>query len=486
MAMDKNMHPKSCFPRELYIVDLLIVLYALCYQLQAPLEPYLVDRLVKNGDGGGDAAAAYTTLQSFFGLVQMVGSLFVGALIDRLGLRSAFILNFVACAASYGILANVETVYGLYMSKLPTVFLTGFLCAQTAVVKLTKPGADRVSQLGRLTMSYTIGGTIGPSLGGYLGTMNAAKVAVMGSIMAAMLVLLLPAKIDHPVTNDEDEDKENDHDESTKSKGLTKKESSWFRSAKLVISMAWPLLFIKFLGTIANSMNRSISPLIFKNTFHLNEKELGLVMSSIFFGTAVVSMFLGQISKLLGSDYRLMKVCILGLAVGNAAQSILFHPTFALLLQISPLGNIAVKSDPFVANQFFDLPILKYGFISLSLMLALFQFPLATTITSLSTSLVNSSVRGTLVGIEHSLFALAGICGPSLAPMVMKRFDVSGVGLLATATFLTNFILFVTFVTPKLPPKRSLLGSQGNSGKMTNDTVETGAMAAGFKEKKSQ
>lgn len=118
-----------------------------------------MDRLLKSDGGGGDgsskeeAAASYAQLQSFFSLVQILGSLIVGFLLDKLGIRFAFALNFCACAASYGILSAADSLRDLYISKLPTVFMTGFLCAQTAVAKLTVPGPDRVSQLGRLTMA---------------------------------------------------------------------------------------------------------------------------------------------------------------------------------------------------------------------------------------------------------------------------------------------------------------------------------------------
>lgn len=50
----------------------------------------------------------------------------------------------------------------LYISKLPTVAMAGFLCAQTAIAKVTDEGPDRLTALGRLTTAYTIGGVIGP------------------------------------------------------------------------------------------------------------------------------------------------------------------------------------------------------------------------------------------------------------------------------------------------------------------------------------
>lgn len=58
------------------------------------------------------------------------------------------------------------------------------------------------------------------------------------------------------------------------------------------------------------------------------------------------------------------------------------------------------------------------------------QFPLATTVTSLSTAAVPARTKGTLVGIEHSIFAAAGALGPAVgAPLFQAR----GVGGLAAA-----------------------------------------------------
>ena len=47
------------------LVYVLVTLYALCYQLQRPVEPFMVEKLV--GDDG-DAIAAYGYVTSFFSL----------------------------------------------------------------------------------------------------------------------------------------------------------------------------------------------------------------------------------------------------------------------------------------------------------------------------------------------------------------------------------------------------------------------------------
>ena len=94
----------------LVIIYLNIFLYALCYQMQRPLEPYLVDRLVITE---GSAANEYARLQSFFFIVQTLGSLFIGRLIDNIGYKWGFILNFVASALSYFILSESRTLLPL-------------------------------------------------------------------------------------------------------------------------------------------------------------------------------------------------------------------------------------------------------------------------------------------------------------------------------------------------------------------------------------
>jgi hypothetical protein len=94
----------------LYVLYLNIVLYALCFQLQLPLEPFVVDKFI-NGSADGDAA--YTQLQSWFGVIQLVGSLVVGFLLDRFGVRGAFFVNFCGAGVSYYFLATATSITSL-------------------------------------------------------------------------------------------------------------------------------------------------------------------------------------------------------------------------------------------------------------------------------------------------------------------------------------------------------------------------------------
>jgi len=230
-----------------WLVYGLIVLYALCYQLQAPIEPFLVEKLVKQeaGDGSKDAGAVYARVQSFFGVAQAFGSLVIGAIIDKLGVRTSFVISFLSCATSYYILSITNSVDMLFLSKVPAAFVAGFLCAQTAIAKITADGEDRITALGRLTTAYTIGGIGGPYLGGLLGASGnytiGAQYATAGSILAAGLVFLLPAKLDTVASKDQT------GKQASKLAAEAEADNalSWFGRLSKVLSLVGLYLFVK-------------------------------------------------------------------------------------------------------------------------------------------------------------------------------------------------------------------------------------------------
>ena len=87
-------------------------------------------------------------------------------------------------------------------------------------------------------------------------------------------------------------------------------------------------------------------------------------------------------------------------------------------------------------------------FMGLTLLLSLFQFPMATTITSMSTSRVPPQLKGTLVGSEHATFALAGLLGPTPGVAVLERAGLCGVATGAALVYLSLFVGWSCFGTP--------------------------------------
>ena len=366
-----------------------IVLYALCYQLQRPIEPFLVDRLIKQRQEDidivdvdeSDVMASYGRLQSFFSFIQTLGSPFVGFLLDRIGSRNCFVVVFLSSALSYWLLANTNSMSMLYFSKVPTVFQAAFLVAQAIVTtNISKShAADRAAALGRLTTAYTIGATVGPALGGIIGASGdyffGAKMAVVGSLLSAILALLLPNK--------------------QQSKAKENSQPSVFTDAKTplrasyqVIAMVWQLLTLKFLSSVTNSMVNTSIPILLKQQ-GFNEADLGWNMSSTFVAVAIVSgIAMKPLTARFGS-YRLTYVSL-----------------FSKAMFVVVLALISVSNG-------------RRSTLIITVFLTCSAHVLATAITLQTTGSVDVNEQGTLLGIEHSLFALARVFGPSLGMKIM-------------------------------------------------------------------
>ena len=266
-----------------WLVLLNVTLYATCYQLQRPVEPFLIKKLSEGADGA-EVARTYGLLQSFFSAVQTLGSPVVGLLLDRVGARYCSVVVFSASAASYGILAGATTIRALFLSKLAAALQHGFLVAQACVAAATATGdpALRAAALGRLTTAYTIGATIGPTLGGFFGASGdmyrGARLAVAGSALSAVVSLFLPAA---GGTRGGDDGKARGAPKAPLAKTL---EIAGRRAVR-------PLLAVKVVGSVAASMHSTAAPLVLTQRVGLGAKALGLSMSASSVAVAALGAF---------------------------------------------------------------------------------------------------------------------------------------------------------------------------------------------------
>eukprot|EP01038_Epipyxis_sp_PR26KG_P007089 gene7089-9674_t len=396
----------------LLIIYINIILYSTCYQIQRPLEPYLVSKL--NLDQG-DSADEYAKLQSFFSVMQTFGSLISGWLLDRFGVKGGFALSFLASALSYGLLSQSTSLNILYLSKVPAIFQAGFLCGQVAASQATSDGADRVQALGRLTMSYTIGSIIGPTVGGFLGANGdyyfGAKLAVAGSILSIFLTFLMPNdKVNSKgLLNEGKINNENKNEENNVPVTIFG-----------VFRVVWLYLMAKVITSVANSMSASVMPIVLKDTYMFDEKNMGFIMSIMSaFNSVVNGALLSPIVNWTGGNLGyLIEMCLLLMCILFAIQSATSHSSISGLYHDNGL----------------------YSYIGCSFALTIFQYVLATTITSESTSKVASNARGTLLGMEHSLFAAARVFAPAAGVTMWKSGGVTAVSGACSAVFATVLI----------------------------------------------
>eukprot|EP00937_MAST-01D_sp_MAST-1D-sp2_P007768 g7768.t1 len=398
---------------QIALIYFLVVMYALCYQLQSPIEPFLVDKLVGEG---GDAAAQYAKLQSFFSIVQTIGSLMFGYVLDIFGLRVGFAINFLGCALQYYMLANTTSLNMLFLSKIPGVFMAGFLCAQTAVSVLTAPGTERMTVLGRLTTSYTVGGVVGPYLGGWLGAKGdyfvSARYATVGSLVAAALVFFLPSETERKAAQKAD-----------KKGAKTAAQTTFAQRVVIILRLVGLLFFVKIASGVANSMSRSAQPLILKNELKFTEADMGKFLSANFaFGGFANGFLLGPLTRLLGGDVRTVVTRCLLLMGGFYALQAGAYSAASPLMALAGAGK-------------------QYPFIGMSMGLSMFQFSLGTGITAETTQTVPESMKGTLMGMEHALFSLARIGGPAAGVALLTSHGISGLSAVVATIFFVLFAL---------------------------------------------
>lgn len=122
----------------LFIVYLNVLLYATCFQLQRPIEPFMVEKLGtyhrdeilhhydNNMPSGisGNSSGEYARLQSFFSVMQMIGSLLFGVLLDRLGSKGGFILSFLASAVPI-LFQTIPSLFIVFTGLLHSYMLCG-------------------------------------------------------------------------------------------------------------------------------------------------------------------------------------------------------------------------------------------------------------------------------------------------------------------------------------------------------------------------
>jgi len=299
----------------------------------------------------------------------------------------------------------------LFISKIPTVFQAAFLVAQATAATTTEDDVLRAAALGRMTTAYTIGATIGPALGGYLAGQGdfyiGAKLAVVVSLLSAGLLLLFlpdPTVLQEEATVSASTTTLLEKDQTNKN---IKDKRSFLEDTRHSGEIAmrptiWPLLMVKVIGGVCASMHSTAIPLVLTQTLHLEPQQLGLVMSCCMFAVAAFGAFaMAPLTNALGS-FGMMNV-------GLCARSVLglvLAGTVALYASLLAGSSIAVE---FILMQV----------IAVSVLHALSQHVLATGLTTQTTGSVDKDEQGALLGLEHSLYAVARIGGPAIGTTLL-------------------------------------------------------------------
>ncbi|KAL7544305.1 hypothetical protein ACHAWF_007696, partial [Thalassiosira exigua] len=348
---------------------------------------------------------------SFFSTVQTVGSPLVGTLLDRIGPKRTSVLVYGASACSYWALARATSPAGLYLSKVPTLLQHAFLVGQATVASL--PGGDgegggaaarRAAALGRMTTAYTVGATVGPALGGYLASSDlyaGARLAVWVSLLSVLLSVLF--------LEDRARERKGQPNE-------TAPDDSFRESARKTLSFLLhpkigALLFIKFFNGVSSSAFTTAVPLMLANKLRFSTARLGYFMSASSLSVALLAA-VGMSPAMTLARNRPDRLAFAGVA-GRLSSILAFGAVVS-----SVIASRLTKAGPAweeTPTEGFALTTFAAVAVSLSSHLH------ATSLTTLTTGTVTAGERGAILGLEHGLFSMARIIGPSLGTTLLSQ-----------------------------------------------------------------
>mmetsp|Transcript_42956 Transcript_42956/g.64748 ORF Transcript_42956/g.64748 Transcript_42956/m.64748 type:complete len:492 (-) Transcript_42956:555-2030(-) len=406
----------------LYTTYINIILYALCYQLQRPIEPFLIQSLISSSSTPTTTVnETYGRLNSFFSAIQTIGSPLVGMLLDRIGIRMTSAMVYLSSALSYLILANANSMTALFASKIPTALQHAFLVAQATAACSTggdekgeedeaKSTTNRARALARMTTAYTIGATVGPALGGYLATpgnvvegvegdlYRGARWAVVGSLVSVVISLLFLS------------DASSSSNAEKRSADSSPSPKSFVSQLQNSVSIAlrcnlWPLLLVKIITGIASSIHSTALPLILSQQLNFDPSQLGIGMSIASFSVALFGAV--GVSPLV-STFGVQWLARVGL-VFRGVSSVIAAIVITAAAAAAALSTATVASSRLVRDL-----------AAVSVIHALSSHALATSLTTRTTGSVTVEERGALLGLEHGLFAIARIAGPALGTAILS------------------------------------------------------------------
>jgi len=165
------------------------IIYSMSFEMLQVALPSVVEGLV-----GQDSGSMYSRVMAYFALVQLLGGLFLGQLADVVGGKNILVLSQLCSALHYFLLSRSAAPWQLYLAYIPAAFQAGTQAAQT-VSSEWNAKEDRVFAIGKLWLSYALGGVMGSLLAGRLGAIESAAVSSSKSILSIGAFLSLAVAV---------------------------------------------------------------------------------------------------------------------------------------------------------------------------------------------------------------------------------------------------------------------------------------------------
>eukprot|EP00045_Choanoeca_perplexa_P015603 m.198211 g.198211 ORF g.198211 m.198211 type:complete len:411 (-) comp17037_c0_seq2:3499-4731(-) len=359
------------------ILHINIVIYAAAFWLTSPLLPYLSKEL-------GADRVTFGYLQSALEAAQIISSLMFGQIIDKFGPRNAMMLSQVGTGFAYLMLALSYDVPTLFLSRIPTVFMSCMLCAQGALPAFVDQ-QDRATAMGRLSVSYLLGMLVGSSSGGFISSkFGYASVgwlaALLSFVMTAVTALAMP-KVQAEKSDTTD----------TKPKKLDA--TAAFKLCQR--PQVRPLVVCITITGLAVSIYRSQFSVLLADHFHLDESAAGVTTS---FGALVGVVCNTVIISYLRDNYS-ERSLLGGSVVGLATSLLIFTQCYSY-----------------------------YSLLAVLLPLSVCSTVLYTISGSALSNAVSVSEAGTAVSISHSVRSATGLIAPPIGGYLLTSIGFGSIG----------------------------------------------------------
>ena len=407
------MAPLGKDSKQLALVLFNVMLYAACYQMQTPVQPYLVKSL------SSDAKVAFGQLKSFNGLMQLFGSLLVGRWIDAQGPRPVLVASFAASAVCYALTYYADSVTWLIAAQIPTILQHAVLAAR-GYVALHTPEDKRTQTLGYISVAYGAGFVIGPTLGGQLAKVSlqaTAAAATVGSVISLVsLLLFLEAEPHKPAADLNSVNGFSDSKDEPKSKQA--QPNSGFRQL-LSSGPLTGLLLIKAVSNLALSLFHSTFTLVAADRFGLDAAGVGYLMS--FVGSLGILAQAGLVKPLI-SRFTEGAIC--------TVSSALLAASFCVLSLASTTPELYAVCVP--------LTLLNTVFLLIN--------------TSQITRAAPAHLKGTLVAVDMALGSGSRMLAPAAGAYLLKASGYWSMGASSAALMSVVTLLLAGGVGAAPPP----------------------------------
>ena len=299
-------------PPALLVLYVNTALYALCYMMQTPVLPYLTTAL-------GADMESYGVLMTVFAVVQFVGGLLAGPILDAHGARLVLLASFASSAACYALTGAATSMPLLYASRLPTLLQHAVLATRAAVAEASSE-ADRARLIGYVGLAYGVGMAAGPALGGALSGVSLrlpAWVAAAGSLASVASVLIsVPrsrSKRSAAAASDAPEG-------SAAAAASAPRRVTISDLGRVSLLPGVPsLLAVKALAGFAAAVFHSAFPIVVGTRFALQARGAGLLLSYTGVLGIAAQGFVIQWATARADDTRIVRVCALAMLAGFAA-----------------------------------------------------------------------------------------------------------------------------------------------------------------------